>query len=112
MQLSGMLGSVGRYPAVGSEQAGRRPVLVISADEAIDVIPGVVTVLPLTTQNREWVTRVPVRGSETGLKDPSWAICEQVRTVSTERIGKRLGVADHRTLTEVKNVLLYLLNPQ
>ena|SRR5699024_2486487 len=83
-------------PAVGSEQAGRRPVLVISADEAIDVIPGVVTVLPLTTQNREWVTRVPVRGSETGLKDPSWAICEQVRTVSTERIGKRRGVADHR----------------
>ena len=88
-------------PAVGSERAGRRP-----------VIPGVVTVLPLTTQNREWVTRVPVRGSETGLKDPSWAICEQVRTVSTERIGKRLGVADHRTLTEVKKVLLYLLNLQ
>jgi len=97
-----------RRPLLGET----RPVLVISTDEAIAAIPAVVTVLPLTTQHREWGTRVPVTGSETGLNNPSWAICERIRTVSTERIGTRLGAADQRTLTEIKRALPYLLNLQ
>lgn len=97
-------------PTVGSEQSGRRPGLVISADEAIEVIPTVVTVVPLTTRHRDWVTRVPVTGAEVGLQELSWAICEQVRTVSVGRIGTRVGEVDGATLAEVSRVLRYLLN--
>lgn len=67
-------------PIVGSEQAGRRLGLVISADEAIEVIPTVVTVVPLTTRRRERVACVPVTGP--GLQEPSWGLCDQVGTVS------------------------------
>lgn len=97
-------------PTIGSEQAGRRPGLVISADEAIEAIRTVVTVVPLTTRRRDWVTRVPVTGPEVGLQEPSWGICEQVRTVSVDRVGARVGEADERTLAEVRRVLRYLLN--
>lgn len=97
-------------PTVGSEQSGRRPGLIISADEAIEAIPTVVTVVPLTTRQRDWVTRVAVTGPEVGLQEPSWAICEQVRTVSVDRIGARVGEVDGVTLSEVGRVLRFLLN--
>lgn len=97
-------------PGLGSEQAGRRPVLVISSDDAIDAITSVVTTIPLTTRDRGWATHVRINGSHTGLGQLSWALCEQVRTISIQRIGGRLGAVDATTLTNVARVLRYLLN--
>lgn len=97
-------------PSVGSEQAGRRPVLVVSSDDAIDAIPTVVTTIPLTTRDRGWATHIPISGDTTGLTQPSWALCEQVRTISTHRLAGRLGDADTTTLSQVSRVLRYLLN--
>lgn len=97
-------------PSVGSEQTGRRPVLVISSDDAIDAISSVVTTIPLTTRDRGWATHIRISGENTGLTQPSWALCEQVRTISTQRIAGRLGAVDTATLTNVTRVLRYLLN--
>lgn len=97
-------------PGVGFEQAGRRPILVISSDDAIEAIPSVVTAIPLTTRERGWATHVRVSGDATGLTLPGWILCEQVRTISTQRIAARIGVVDTTTLTGVSRVLRYLLN--
>lgn len=95
---------------VGSEQAGRRPVLIISCDEAIKAISTVVTTVPLTTKERDWPTRIRIDGDDTGLVEPAWAICEQARTISARRIAARLGEVDTGTLVHVNRVLRYLLN--
>jgi len=97
-------------PGVGSEQAGRRPVLIVSSDEALDVITTVVTTIPLTTRDRGWSSHVPAVGPRTGLTDPSWIMCEQVRTISVLRLAGRIGVVDRATVERVSTVLRYLLN--
>lgn len=96
-------------PRVGHEQSGRRPVLIVSSNGALDVIPNVVTVVPLTTRSQPWASRIEITG-DTSLTVPSWAMCEQVRTVSTDRLRARLGVADVTTLRSVDQVLRYVLD--
>ncbi|MGH3504524.1 MAG: type II toxin-antitoxin system PemK/MazF family toxin [Nocardioidaceae bacterium] len=97
-------------PSVGHEQAGRRPVLIVSSNDTLAAIPHLLTAVPLTTRERPWATRVPVTGKSTGLTQPTWAICEQVRTISTERLGSQLGVADTATVDKIGHVLRYLLD--
>ncbi|MGH3630715.1 MAG: type II toxin-antitoxin system PemK/MazF family toxin [Sciscionella sp.] len=97
-------------PGVGSEQAGRRPVLIVSSNDAIDAIATLVTTIPLTTRERDWAAHVSITGEQTGLVERSWALCEQVRTISTQRIAGRLGVVDAATLRNITNVFRYLLN--
>lgn len=96
-------------PSVGREQSGRRPVLIISSNDALDVIPTVVTVVPLTTRSQPWGSRIEVTG-DTSLTVPSWAMCEQVRTISTDRLRGRLGAADVTTVSSVDQVLRYVLD--
>lgn len=74
-------------PTVGSEQRGGRPAIVVSNNknnENSDTIE----VVYLTTQSKaDLPTHVIVRG--TGTK--STALCEQVHTISTDRLGDFKG---------------------
>lgn len=97
-------------PSVGHEQSGRRPALIVSSNDALDVITQVATSVPLTTRERGWATHVAVSGEASGLTRSTWAICEQVRTVSAERLQERIGVANAATLDNISRVLRYLLN--
>lgn len=67
-------------PTVGYEQGGHRPHLVLS-DEALHRTRNIAIVVPLTTTNRAWPTRVK-------LPDGSYAIGEQPITMSLNRITK------------------------
>ncbi len=91
----------------GHEQAGQRPALVLSAD--IFNAAGMVTVLPVTSKARPFKTRVPVTPPEGGLSVPSWVIGEQVRTISTSRLGRRMGVVRRTTIAAVEDVVRMLL---
>ena len=97
-------------PGIGHEQSGRRPVLIVSSDDALNAIPHVLTVVPLTSRERPWSTRIEVTGDDRGLQAATWAICEQVRTISTERLRDRLGVADAITMRSIDQVLRFLLD--
>jgi len=87
-------------PAVGHEQGGRRPALVISSTDFSDVITSMAIVVPCTTRDRGWLSHVPVNGP-TGLSRPTFAVTEQPRTISTERIHGVLGRADEATVAAV-----------
>lgn len=81
-------------PTTGSEQAGRRPVLVISRERINQLLP-VVNVIPLTS--RKSLTRVIYPNevllptSMAGLTIDSIALCYQIRTLDKSRLEQELG---------------------
>jgi mRNA interferase MazF len=96
-------------PVAGHEQAGRRPVLVISVD-AFNANPAeLATVLPITTNKRQVMGRIAVRPPNGGLASESRVICEQCRTVSHERLVQRLGMLDADTIAQVSDSLRIVL---
>ncbi len=87
-------------PARGSEQAGRRPVLVVS-NEAFNQLTRNVTVLPLTSTRRSLYpseVRLPERTA--GQPAESIIMGHQVRTISKERLGRVIGELDDPDLQE------------
>lgn len=80
-------------PAIGHEQAGRRPVLVFCNDVIAAPI-GLATVLPLTTWRegrRVYPTEVLLPARTGGLPASSLVLAHQVRTLSTRRLSTAIG---------------------
>jgi mRNA interferase MazF len=97
----------------GREQAGQRPVLVVSDDSFNSGLAGLVMVVPLTSKIAK-STNIPahirVDPPEAGLKTPSVILCDQLRAVSKERLGKAAwGTVSAATLAEVETALRMLL---
>jgi mRNA interferase MazF len=89
------------HPTIGREQAGRRPVLVISHDvfnERSDTV--IAIALSSQPQRAGFPLTLDVRAK--GLPKTSWAKISQIRTLSVRRIGKRLG---HASAEEVSQII-------
>ena len=84
----------------GHEQAGRRPVLVLSHD-VFNKRSGTVIAMALTSQSQK--ARFPLTYLlEAGqLQKPSWVKISQIRTLSVERIGKKLGAVEPEQLADI-----------
>ena len=93
-------------PTVGSEIKKTRPCLVISPDEMNRHLRTVI-VAPLTSQGRLYPTRVPCAfDGRDGL-----VVLDQIRTVDTLRLVKRLGQIDPWTMTAVLTALETMFAP-
>ena len=79
-------------PVRGREQAGQRPVVILSHD-VFNERSGTAIALALTSQ--EPPGRFPLTLELTAAKLPkrSWVKISQIRTLSVNRIGRRLGRA-------------------
>jgi len=80
-------------PARGSEQAGRRPGLIVQTDAA-NLNPNYpnTIVATVSTSGRQVPTHVHLApSSENGLTEPSFVKCEQIMTVSKDRLVGRIG---------------------
>lgn len=92
----------------GHEQSGRRPVLVVSHD-VFNERSGTAIVLAVTSRpgraGYPLVWRVPLPD----LPRESWVKVSQVRTLSTERLGKELGRVPAELLREVVDALGQLI---
>jgi mRNA interferase MazF len=96
-------------PTRGREQAGERPVLVVSADPINQSAADLVVAVPLTTRRRGVPTHVEVRQPAGGLPDVSFAMCEQLRSLSAERLGSRpFGSVPASVLSSVQDRLRLL----
>ena len=93
-------------PVIGSEQGGRRPVLIIQNDLGNRFRPTVI-VLPLTSRiNKAPLrTHVPLLPPQGGVKKPSVILCEQVRTVEKSRLKKYLGRVTKEKMALVERAL-------
>ena len=87
--------------AVGREQAGRRPALVVAGESYLQTVDSLILVVPVTTVDRNWPNHIELTGAD--LPHRSWAMCEQIRTISRERVVGRGGRVDHATLIEVRS---------
>jgi mRNA interferase MazF len=96
-------------PTRGHEQAGRRPVLVVSEDLFNRGPAGLVIVLPMTTRWRGVPSHVPVDPPEGGVERRSAVLCEAVRSVSVERLVARRGTVGRPTMAAVEDRLRILL---
>jgi len=82
-------------PTAGSEQAGRRPVLVFSRERLNQVLP-VVNVLPITSRKSARRTIYPnevlLPAGTAGLPQESIVLCYQIRTLDKRRLEQTIGV--------------------
>jgi len=96
-------------PIRGHEQAGRRPVLVISEDIFNQGPAGLVIVLPLTSAYRGIPSHIPITPPEGGVKTPSFILCEAIRSIAKERLMRPFGAVSHYTVMAVEDRLRILL---
>src|SRR5260370_39267653 len=99
----------------GHEQSGQRPVLVVSDDAFNAGLAGLVMTVPLTSKvakSKNIPAHIRVDPPEGGLKMPSVILCDQLRTVSKDRLGNApLGTVSAATLPEVETILRVLVGP-
>ncbi len=99
------------YPPKGSEQRGHRPVLVISNDQLHRIPLGLLWILPLTTSDYGVPNHVEVSPPEANIPEPSFVMCEQIRTITEERLDGKIGGLERDTLAEVDQKVRWLLGP-
>lgn len=96
-------------PTRGHEQSGQRPFLVVSDDLFNAGAAQMCIGLPLTSRDKRIPSHVPVAPPEGGLSVASWIKCEDVRAVSTLRLGNRIGAVSGETMEAVEFRLRILL---
>lgn len=95
---------------VHHEQAGRRPVLVVSPNAFNQSRLGLVFVAPIISNLHGLPSRVAVSPPEGGLTLPSMILCEAMRSVSQDRLKRFMGVVSPQTMEVVQDRLRILLN--
>ncbi len=96
-------------PAKGHEQAGKRPCLIISVDLFNQGASGLVVVLPITSKDKGIPFHVALEPPEGGLKVRSFVKCEDVRSISVERLEKCWGAVSPEILAAVEDRLRILM---
>lgn len=102
--------TVNLNPVRGHEQAGHRPGLVISVDTFNHGPAGLVVIIPITTKEKGIPFHVAISPPEGGVSKKSFIKCEDIRSVSTERLSKCLGTVSLETLKAVEERLKILLD--
>lgn len=108
--LRGEIWLIDLNPTRGHEQAGKRPGLVVSVDLFNQGPAGLVVVIPITTREKGIPLHVEIKSPEGGLAKRSFVKCEDIRSVSKERLVQRLGRVTRNTLAEVEERLRILLD--
>ena len=92
------------------EAAKRRPAVVVSGDEANETVErlgrGLVTVVPLTSRiDRGLDVHVLLPRQGTGLRVSSAAQVEQIRAISSSRIGPTIGSVPPELMVEIDDAI-------
>lgn len=95
---------------VGREQTGRRPAVVVSADSLDESRAGVVLVVPITTTYRGLPSHVEIDRGSSGLDEVSYAKCEDVKSISEQRLIGRLGAVGEEVMFQAARALRFLLD--
>jgi mRNA interferase MazF len=97
-------------PTRGHKQAGRRPVLILS-HEVFNTNSGTVIALAITSQSQR--AGFPLTFElPAGLQNkPPWIKISQIRTLSTERLGRKLGHLDEANVDRIFEGLMEIVGP-
>lgn len=99
-------------PTKGSEQAGTRPVLVVSSEEANESLPvvAVVSITSLKPGRKVYPIEVMLTSKDSQLTKDSIVMAHQIRSISKERLGQQCGYIESNEIRETirRAVKLYL----
>jgi mRNA interferase MazF len=87
-------------PVRGREQAGQRPVLILSHD-VFNERSGTVIGVAMTSQEPRAGFPLTLESKATGLTKRSWVKISQIRTLSVDRIGRRIAHASEEELARI-----------
>ena len=87
-------------PVPGREQAGQRPVLILSHD-VFNERSGTVIAVAMTSQEPRAGFPLTLESKATGLTKRSWVKISQIRTFAVDRIGRRIAHASEEELARV-----------
>ena len=96
-------------PTRGHEQAGTRPGLIVSVDQFNQAPLGLAVIVPITSKTKDSPLHVRINPPEGGLEHTSFAKCEDVRSVSRDRLSKPLGRVTPAVLRLVEDRLRLIL---
>lgn len=95
---------------MGHEPAFRRPGVVVTVD-ILNNSPGqLVMVVPITSAFYGLRSHVEVEPGSSGLDHTSYARCDQLRVVSTERLAARLGMIEPDQMRDIDQALRFVLD--
>ncbi len=97
-------------PIRGREQAGFRPCLVISIDQFNHGPAELVIVVPITSKSKSIPLHIEISGKETGLDLTSYIKSEDIRSISRDRLEKRIGRVSEEVMCQVLELIKILLN--
>ena len=91
-------------PTQGCEMKKTRPCVVISPNEMNRYLQTII-IAPLTTQSRDYPTRVEVlvQGKN------AWMVLDQIRTIDRNRVIKKLGLISKEEVQMCKKVIRQML---
>lgn len=87
-------------PVRGSEQAGLRPVLILSHD-VFNQHSGTVIAVAITSRPQRAGFPLTLEVSCPRLPKRSWVKISQIRTLSVERLGKKIGTASPEEIEQI-----------
>lgn len=92
---------------VGSEQSGKRPVVIIQNNIGNKYSPTVI-VAYLTAQitKKKIPTHVEIKASSTGIARDSVVLGEQVRTIDKSRLSKKIGELTEYEMAEINTAVM------
>lgn len=96
-------------PAKGHEQAGIRPALIISENDFNNGPAGLIVILPITSKKKDIPLHVKISPSESGLDLISYIKCEDIRSLSKERLITKKGDVSSFVLKQVEERIKILL---
>jgi mRNA interferase MazF len=96
-------------PTRGREQSGMRPALVLSVDKFNHGPADLVIVVPITKTARRIPTHVLVPAGEAGLTFDSYIKCEDLRSISKDRLVRHMGDVAHPRIESVEMYVRVLL---
>lgn len=87
-------------PALGSEQQGRRPIVILSQD-VFNRHSGAVIAMALTNQAQKAGFSLTLELSSEKMPKQSWVKISQIRTLSIKRLGKKIGKVNDEELEQL-----------
>lgn len=96
-------------PTEGNEQAGTRPVIIVSG-ASMNEAYNLVWALPLSSKVKKFASCLKLKKKPTnGLKSDSEVITYQIRSISKKRLLKKLGRVEKHELSQIMGNILEVL---
>jgi len=97
-------------PTLGHEQAGIRPAVILSTTQFNQGPAQLAVVVPMTKTYRGIPIHIEVPPPEGGVRQVSYAMCDQIRTVSTShRLVTRWGAVGTGIMTQIEYAVKVVL---